>query len=178
MSNHLHTLMKCRTSRNDANPLSGRDVWDADLVLWYGSSNRVSRWLKPWYVVGESGAEHRLPARIRSHMWVEKNTPWMEPHLSKKLVKIFGRRIERESSKRWDIDMIAFRLFLEWSRALKVSCIGERMYSFGGIVVDASCGVWWMGGTVLVNRDGFSVWRGEVAEEEIHPSQLGWHHYS
>ena len=29
------------------------------------------------------------------------------------------------------------------------------MYSFGGIVVDASCGVWWMGGMELGNGDGF-----------------------
>ena len=52
------------------------------------------------------------------------------------------------------------------------------MHAFGYIFLDASCGVWWMGDTVLGNRDGFSVGRGEVAEEEIHPSQLSCHHYS
>ena len=29
------------------------------------------------------------------------------------------------------------------------------MNSFGGIVLDTSCGVWWMGRTALGNADGF-----------------------
>ena len=51
--------------------------------------------------------------------------------------------------------MLTSRLFLERSIASKVSLIGERINAFGGIVLDASCGVWWMCGTALVNGDGF-----------------------
>ena len=54
---------------------------------------------KHWAGVGESGSAQRLQARIRSHMWVEKNVPCMGPHLKRKLVTIFGSGIERESSK-------------------------------------------------------------------------------
>ena len=49
--------------------------------------------------VGENGAVQRLPTRIISHLWVEKNAPWEELHLRRKLVTIFGRRIAQESSK-------------------------------------------------------------------------------
>ena len=66
--NHLHPLMKRRTSWNNENPLDWRAGWVADLGPWSRSSNRVSRGLKPWGGVGESGAAHRFPARIRSHM--------------------------------------------------------------------------------------------------------------
>ena len=48
MRNHLHQLMKRRASREDAKTFSRRDVWVADLGLWSGSSNRVSRGLEPW----------------------------------------------------------------------------------------------------------------------------------
>ena len=39
------------------------------------------------------------------------------------------------------------------------------MHAFGGIVMDTSCGVWWIGGTALINGDGFYVGQGEVVEE-------------
>ena len=68
MRNHLHLLMNQRKYYNNAKPLPGRAGWFADLVMWSGSSNRVSRGLKSWGGVGESGAAHRFPARIRSHM--------------------------------------------------------------------------------------------------------------
>ena len=42
----------------------------------------------------ESGDAQRLPASIISHMWVEKNAPWMGQHLRRKLVTIFGRGLE------------------------------------------------------------------------------------
>ena len=72
MRNHLHPLMKQRTSSNDANTLARRDTWVAELGPWSGSSNRVIRGLKPWDGVGESWAAPGLPASIRSHMQVEK----------------------------------------------------------------------------------------------------------
>ena len=53
------------------------------------------------------------------------------------------------------MDVIASRLFLEQRRASKVSYTGDRMYAFGSIVMDAHCGVWWIGGTALGNGDGF-----------------------
>ena len=56
MRNHLHPLMKRRTSRNNAKPLAGRSRWVGDLVPWYGSSNRVRKGLKPWDGLGEIGA--------------------------------------------------------------------------------------------------------------------------
>ena len=51
--------------------------------------------------------------------------------------------------------MLASRLFLEQSRASKVSCIGERMNALGGAGMEASCGVWWIGSMALGNGDGF-----------------------
>ena len=68
MRNHLHPFMKRRMSRNDKNTLARRDGWVADLGLWSGSSNRVSRVLKPWARVEESGAAQRLSASSRSNM--------------------------------------------------------------------------------------------------------------
>ena len=68
MMNHVHPLMKQRTSWYDPKPLSKRAVWVFDLVLWYGFSNRVNRRLNPWEGVGESGSVQRLSASIRSHM--------------------------------------------------------------------------------------------------------------
>ena len=53
------------------------------------------------------------------------------------------------------MDVLNSTLFLDLSRASEVSCRGERMHKFGGIVLDTSCGVWWMGGTALGNGDGF-----------------------
>ena len=53
------------------------------------------------------------------------------------------------------MNVLTSRISLERRRASKVSYIGDRMHVFGGIVLDASCGVWWMGGTALGNRDGF-----------------------
>ena len=71
--------------------------------------------------------------------------------------------------------MLASKIFLERSKASNVSCKGETMNSFGGIELDVSCGVCWIGGTVLGNGDDFfSSAFGEVAEEEGHPSQLSW----
>ena len=72
MSNHLHPLMKRRTSPNDRNPLAGRAGWVANLGPWSGPSSRVNRGLKPWVGVGESGAVQRFPVRIRYYIWVEK----------------------------------------------------------------------------------------------------------
>ena len=46
-------------------------------------------------------------------------------------------------------------MFLKQRRASKVSFIGERMYLLGGTGMGASCGVWWIDGTALVNRNGF-----------------------
>ena len=68
MRNHLHLLMKRSKSWNYAKSLSGSAGWVADLGLWSSSSKRVSRGLKPWYGVEESGAAHILLARIRYHM--------------------------------------------------------------------------------------------------------------
>ena len=51
--------------------------------------------------------------------------------------------------------VLASRLFLERRRASNVSCREERVYAFGGIVMDTSCGMWWMGGTAMGNGDGF-----------------------
>ena len=68
MRNHLHPLMKRRTSCNDANTLAERDGWVAGLGLWSGPSNRYNRGLKPCAGVGESGYAQRFPARIRSHI--------------------------------------------------------------------------------------------------------------
>ena len=53
------------------------------------------------------------------------------------------------------MDVLASRLSLEQRRVSKVSCRGERVHAFGGIVLDAYCGMWWMGGTALANGDGF-----------------------
>ena len=63
------------------------------------------------------------------------------------------------------MDVLDSRLFLKQRRASKVSCRGERIHAFGGIVMDAPCGVWWIGGTALINGDGFYVGQGEVVEE-------------
>ena len=83
---------------------------------------------------------------------------------------IFKRGIERESSKRWDMDVLTSGMLLERRRESNVSCSGERMHAFGGTVVEAFCGVWWIGGTALGNGGGFFfVGRREVAEEEGYP---------
>ena len=68
---------------------------------------------------------------------------------------IFRRGLERESLKRWDMDVLASGLFSEKRIASNVSFSGERMHAFGGTVAEASCGVWWIGGTALGNCDGF-----------------------
>ena len=80
--------------------LSGRTGWVYDLGSYYGSIIRVNRGLKPWEGVWDSGATQRLPTRIRYHIRVEKNAPWMGSHLRRKLVMIFVSELERESSKR------------------------------------------------------------------------------
>ena len=66
--NHLHPLMKQRTSWNYAKISAGRDGLIADLGPWSGSSNRVMRVLKPWDGVGESGGVYIFPERTISHM--------------------------------------------------------------------------------------------------------------
>ena len=53
------------------------------------------------------------------------------------------------------MDVLASRILLEQRRASKVSYRGERNHAFGGIVMEASCGMWWIGGTALVNGDEF-----------------------
>ena len=68
---------------------------------------------------------------------------------------IFRRGVERESSKRWDMDVLASRMFLEQRRASNVSCIRERMHAFRGAVTEVSCDVWCIGGTSLGNGDDF-----------------------
>ena len=98
MRNHLHLLMKQRTSWKDTKPSAGRDGWVVNIGLWYGNSNIFNSGLKPWASVGESGAAQRFPVRIRSHLWVEENFPWMGPHLRRELVTIFGREVKKESS--------------------------------------------------------------------------------
>ena len=55
--------------------------------------------------------------------------------------------------------MLASRLFLERRRASNVSFKRESMHAFGVIVLDASCDVWWMGGMVMGNGDGFFHWK-------------------
>ena len=108
-----------------------------------------------------------------------KNAPWMGPNLRRKLVTIFGRGIEGESWKRQNMEVISYRLFLEQSRVSKVSCRWESTNSFGGIVLDASCGVWWMDSTAMRNGDGFvSVGQEEAAEKEGHSSQLGCQYFA
>ena len=54
--------------------------------------------------------------------------------------------------------VLVSRLFLDRGRASKIYFRGERMHVYGGIVLDASSGVWWMGSTALVNGDGFFHW--------------------
>ena len=49
--------------------------------------------------------------------------------------------------------MLASRILLEQRRASKFSCRGERIHVFGGIVINAYCGVWWIGGTALGDGD-------------------------
>ena len=92
-------LMKRRMSWNNKKKFSGWNGWFDDLGPWCGSISRIDRGMKPWTEVGESGAPQRFPERIRSHMWVEKNAPWMGTHLRRKLVMIFGSGIEQEISK-------------------------------------------------------------------------------
>ena len=53
------------------------------------------------------------------------------------------------------MDMIASRLFFEQIRASSVTCRGERIHALGGIWMEASCGVGWIGVMVLGNGDGF-----------------------
>ena len=76
------------------------------------------------------------------------------------------------------MDMLSSRLFLDRRRASKFSFRVERMHMFGSIVINASCGVWWIGGKALVIGDDFFIGRGEVAEEEGHPSELGWQNFA
>ena len=68
MRNHLHPLIKRRSSWNNANTLPGRAGWVSDLGPRSGSSNRVNRGVKPWAGVGESGDAQRFPVRIISNM--------------------------------------------------------------------------------------------------------------
>ena len=77
-------------------PLFGRNGWVSDLGTWSGLIRRVNRRIKPWKGVGESRAAQRLPDRIR---YTGENAPWMRPHLSKKMVMIFGSGIKQESLK-------------------------------------------------------------------------------
>ena len=51
--------------------------------------------------------------------------------------------------------VLASSIFLDQRRASKVSCRWERIRAFVGILMDVSCGVWWVGGMALVNGDGF-----------------------
>ena len=54
------------------------------------------------------------------------------------------------------MDVLTFRPLFEQSRASKFSRRGERIHTFMGTLMEASWGVWWIGGTALVNGDGFS----------------------
>ena len=99
MRNHLHPLMKLRMSWNNENSFFVRNGWVANLGMWYGSRRRVNRGMKHWTGVVESRASQRSTERIRNHIWVDKNAPWMGPHLSRKLVMIFGSGIKKEISK-------------------------------------------------------------------------------
>ena len=85
MRNHLHPLINMRASWNYAKPLAMRDGWVSNLGLWSGSSSRVNRGMKPWAGVGESGAAQSLPASIRSHRWVEKNSPMYKAALEEEI---------------------------------------------------------------------------------------------
>ena len=49
--------------------------------------------------------------------------------------------------------VLASSIFLDQRRASKVSCRWERIRAFVGILMDVSCGVWWVGGMALVNGD-------------------------
>ena len=51
--------------------------------------------------------------------------------------------------------MLDYRLLLEHRKQSKVSYRGERMYALGGTEMEASCGVWCIGGTAQGNGDGF-----------------------
>ena len=64
--NQLHPLMKWSMSCNNENTLSGRSGWVSDLVMWSGSSNRVSRGLKPWAGVGYIDGNYRVITVISS----------------------------------------------------------------------------------------------------------------
>ena len=54
--NHLHPLMKQRTSWSDAETLAVRAGWVTKFGPWSRLSNRVNRGMKYWAGVGESGA--------------------------------------------------------------------------------------------------------------------------
>ena len=68
MRNNLHPLMKQRASWNNANPLSGRAGWVADLGPQSRSRSSVNRGLKPWVGLGDSGAAQILPVSSRYHL--------------------------------------------------------------------------------------------------------------
>ena len=65
------------------------------------------------------------------------------------------------------MDVLASRILLERRIASKVSCRG-------GIVMETSCVMSRIGGTLLGNGDNFSVRKGKVVEEEVHTYHLGW----
>ena len=89
--------MKRRTSWNNAKPFFVRNGWVANLGPWCASRRRIKRGMKHWTGVVAIVDSKRFPERIRSHMWVEKNAPWMGLHLRRKLVIIFGSGLEQES---------------------------------------------------------------------------------
>ena len=68
---------------------------------------------------------------------------------------IFDRGIERESSKKRDMDLLAYRLLLDQRRESKVSYRRERINELGGTGMKVPCDVWWIGGTALVNGVDF-----------------------
>ena len=53
------------------------------------------------------------------------------------------------------MDVIASRIFLEQMIASNVSCIGDTLHELWVTWMEASCGMWWIGGKAIENGDGF-----------------------
>ena len=157
MRNHLHPLMTRKTSRDDAKPLAGRAGWVYDLGQWSGSKNRITRGLKAWAGVGGSGewgcaeiaCEDQVPYVSRKERPVDGDA--LEEEIGEYIWK--GDRARNFEAMRYG--RARFQAILGEKYSIKGFMRGERMHEFGGIVLDASCGVWWMGGTALVNGVGF-----------------------
>ena len=99
MSNHLHPFMKRGTYSNDVKPLSGWAGWVSDLGTRSGSISRVNRGSDTLDRSGGKWGYSEVDCEDHIPYVGGENAPYMGLHLRRKLVTIFGRGIERESSK-------------------------------------------------------------------------------